>query len=163
MENPQSFEDFHPISLCNFIYKVITNIIARRIKPILSASIFKEQFSFLEGRKIHEAIGMAQEGLHSLKIRKLKGDVFNIDLSKSYDRVNCLFICILLTHLGFEVPFTSWVMSCISSISFDDLNNGSASPFFYPKRGIIQDIPLSPLFFLLMEEGLSHSLSDAKD
>jgi len=37
----QSFEDFSPISLCNVIYKVIENIISKRINLFLSASIYK--------------------------------------------------------------------------------------------------------------------------
>jgi hypothetical protein len=129
IDNPQSFEDFHPISLCNVIYKVIAKVIAKRLNPILSASISKEQFGFLDGRKIHEAIGVAQEGLHNMKTRNLKGVVVKIDLSKAYERVNWLFIHLLLTHLGFEVPFINWVMGCISSTSFVFLINGSASPF----------------------------------
>jgi len=48
--SPQTFEDFRPISLCICIYKVVENIISIRPKPILSSSISKEQFGFLEGR-----------------------------------------------------------------------------------------------------------------
>jgi hypothetical protein len=58
-DDPSSLDDFRPISLCNCIYKVISKIIARRIKAILSENISREQFGFLEGRKIHEAIGVA--------------------------------------------------------------------------------------------------------
>jgi hypothetical protein len=42
---------------------------------------------FLEGRKIHEAKGVAKEGLHSIKSRNLKAMVVKIDLSKAYDRI----------------------------------------------------------------------------
>jgi hypothetical protein len=87
-DNPSSFEDFRLISLCNGIYKIIAKIISRRIKVVLSRSINPEQFGFLEGRQIHEAIGVAQEVLHSLKTRNMKGVVLKIDLSKAYDRVN---------------------------------------------------------------------------
>jgi hypothetical protein len=66
-DDPSSLDDFHPISLCNCIYKVISKIIERRIKAILSKNISREQFGFLEGRQIHEAIGVAQEVMHSLK------------------------------------------------------------------------------------------------
>jgi hypothetical protein len=71
-DDPQSLEDFRPISLCNNIYKVVSKIISRRLKPFLSNSVSQEQFGFLEGRQIHEAIGVAQEALHSIKYREDK-------------------------------------------------------------------------------------------
>lgn len=52
-----SYNDFRPISLCNMAYTIISKLIESRIKPILSKVISVEQFGFLEGRNIHEAIG----------------------------------------------------------------------------------------------------------
>jgi len=130
IDNPNNLDDFQPISLCNCAYKIISKVIARRIKRILSEKNSEEQFGFLEGRQIHEAIGIAQEGLHSMKTRKLKGVVLNIDLSKAYDRVSWLYIHLLLTHLGFDVPFINWVMNYLNSASFVVLINGSTSSFF---------------------------------
>lgn len=161
-DNPSSLNEFRPISVCNCIYKIVAKIIAKRVKVVLSNRISSEQFGFLEGRKIHEAIGVAQEGLHSLKSRKMKGVVLKIDLSKAYDRVSWLYICLLLTHLDFEVPFIRWVMSCITTVSFVVLINGSASLFFHSGRGLRQGCPLSPLLFLLVAEGLNRALGEAK-
>lgn len=67
------FEDFRPISLCNCIYNILSKIIAKRLNDFLSAHISKEHFGFLEGRQIHEAIGVAQEGLHSIKLKHMQG------------------------------------------------------------------------------------------
>jgi hypothetical protein len=64
---PQCLEDFRPISLCKCIYKVVSKIINQRIRVILSASLSPEKFSILKSRHVHEAIGVAQEALHSLK------------------------------------------------------------------------------------------------
>ena len=58
-DNRVSLNEFRPISLCNCIYKVISKVIARILKGIFSEHITKEQFGFLEGRQIHEAIGVA--------------------------------------------------------------------------------------------------------
>jgi len=104
-DSPDHFDDFRPISLCNCLYKIIAKVIAKRLKNILSLNISSEQFGFLEGRQIHEAIGVAQEGLHSMKIQKQKGAVIKIDLSKAYDRVSWLYLRMLLTHLGFCYEF----------------------------------------------------------
>ena len=112
-DNPVSLSDFRPISLCNCIYKIVSKVIARRIKAILSENISAEQFGFLEGRQIHEAIGVAQEGMHSLKSRNIKGAILKIDLSKAYDKVSWIYLRLLLTHLGFGINFIRWIMSCI--------------------------------------------------
>jgi len=161
-DNPTSLDEFRPISLCNCIYKIISKIIARRIKGILSSNISMEQFGFLKGRQIHEAIGVAQEGLHSMKKAKIKGAALKIDLSKAYDKVSWLFLRLILTHLGFHINVIRWIMSCITTVSFSVLINGSASPFFHSERGIRQGCPLSPLLFLLVAEGLSRAIAEAK-
>jgi hypothetical protein len=161
LDEPQTFDDFRPISLCNCLYKIVAKIIARRLNPILSGSISQEKFGFLEGHQIHEAIGVAQEGLHSLKTSRSRGAILKIDLSKAFDRVNWSYLRLLLTHLGFEVPFIKWVMACITWVSFAVLINGVASPFFQSECGLRQGFPLSPLLFLLVAEGLSRALGQA--
>lgn len=42
--------DFMPIALCNVIYKIITEVLANRIKPILPSIIFQNQSSFITTR-----------------------------------------------------------------------------------------------------------------
>ena len=54
-------------------------------------------------------------------------------------------------------------MSSITIVSFSILINGAASPFFHSERGIRQGCSLSPLLFLLVVEGLSRALRDAKN
>eukprot|EP00253_Pinus_taeda_P007705 PITA_07705 len=161
-EDPVSFEDFRPISLCNTIYKIIAKIITVRLKPILSSCISKEQFGFLDGHQIHEAIGVAQETIHSLRQANKKGVVLKINLSKAYDRISWTYLRMLLTHLGFKVEFINWIMGCISNVNFAVLINGAASQFFKSQRGLQQGCPLSPLLFLLAAEGLSRLISSAK-
>eukprot|EP00253_Pinus_taeda_P029408 PITA_29408 len=161
-DDPESFEDFRPISLCNCIYKIISKVIALRIAPILSRNISMEQFGFLDGRQIHEAIGVAQEVTHSIKTKKKKGVVLKIDLSKAYDRISWLYLRMLLTHIGFSYPFVSWIMGCITNVSFAVLVNGAASSFFNSQRSLRQGCPLSPLLFLLVAEGLSRLIHKAR-
>ena len=48
--NPSYLNDFRPISLCHYVYKVVSRAIARIFKYILSQHITEEKFIFLEGR-----------------------------------------------------------------------------------------------------------------
>lgn len=110
IDHPISFHDYRPISLCNCIYKIISKIIAYRIKSILSVRIAKEQFSFLHHRQIHEAIGTAQEAMHSIKTKKLKCTILDIDLAKAFDHVNWTYLHLILIQTGFPTLFIDWIM-----------------------------------------------------
>ena len=53
-------------------------------------------------------------------------------------------------------------MGCLSSAKFAVLVNGTPSSFFSASRGIHQGCPLSPLLFILVIEGLSLLIQDAR-
>jgi hypothetical protein len=114
-----------------------------------------KQFIFLKGHLIHEAIGSAQEGFHSIKSWNFTVSIAKNDLSKAYDRVSWFYICILLLQIGFELPLVKWIMSCVTYISFMVLINGSGSPFFNSSRGLCYGFPLFPYLFFLVVDGLS--------
>jgi hypothetical protein len=85
---PRQFKDFCPISLCNLCYKIISKIIARRLRPFLSRALSEEQLGFLKGRQILDAVGVAQECIHSIKTKKLKAILLKLDLKKTFDFIN---------------------------------------------------------------------------
>ena len=49
-DKPITFADFRPISLCNLLYKLISKVIASRLKPFLDSHISIEQYGFLKKR-----------------------------------------------------------------------------------------------------------------
>lgn len=59
MEGANSPEKFRPIALCNVIYKIISKVIANRLKPILPNLISEEQSGYVEGRQILDNILLA--------------------------------------------------------------------------------------------------------
>lgn len=63
--NPEYFGRFRPISLCNASYKILSKIIANRIKPLLEKLISSAQGWFVKGRHILDKIMQVQEAIHS--------------------------------------------------------------------------------------------------
>ena len=82
--------DFHPISLCNVVYKVITKVLVNRLRPYLQNIISPLQNSYILRRCAIDNMIVAQEVLHYMHKAKIKKGIvaFKIDLEKAYDRVN---------------------------------------------------------------------------
>ena len=74
-DHPMCLEDFIPISLCNYCYKIIGKIISTRIRKVLGHYIFCEQFGFLPRRQILDAVGVLPEGMHTIHCKRLKSVV----------------------------------------------------------------------------------------
>ena len=161
-DKPRTFVDFRPISLCNLLYKLIAKIIAGRLKPFLDSGISREQFGFLKDRQISEPIGIVQEVLHSVKTKNRCAFVLKLDLSKAFDRVDWTYVRLILIQIGVPLLTVNWIMGCLSTVNFAVLVNGTRSTFFTASLGIRQGCPLSPLLFILVIEGLSLLIREAR-
>jgi hypothetical protein len=151
-------KQFRPIALCNVIYKLLTKVISKRLKRILSFIISQEQSGYVEGRKILDSVILAHEVIHSLQTTKSPGMLLKIDLSKAFDKLSWDYMKATLLSFSFNHCWVNWIANLTSSALFSILVNGVPSRPFSPTRGIRQGDPLSPFLFIIMEEGLSRSI-----
>lgn len=149
-------KDFRPISLCNVSYKVITKLLAQKLRLVMSSLVNPCQSSFIPQRQSRDNIIVAQEIFHSMHNKKGKKGwlAIKIDLEKAYDRLNWDFIKETLVDIGFPDSFVQMVWHCISSPKMKVLWNGEALEEFSPSRGIRQGDPMSPYLFVLCIEKL---------
>lgn len=61
---------FRPISLCNVIFKIVSKVLANRLKKILGTIIFECQCTFVLGRVITNNILISFETLHYMKTKR---------------------------------------------------------------------------------------------
>uniref|UniRef100_A0A803NKE8 Reverse transcriptase domain-containing protein n=1 Tax=Cannabis sativa TaxID=3483 RepID=A0A803NKE8_CANSA len=154
-KQPLDMGDFRPIALCNVLYKIISKVLANRLKHVLPTIISETQSAFLQGRLISDNIMISYEIMHFLK-RKRRGRegfmALKLDMSKAYDRLEWGYIRAMLVRMGFDGRWINLVMYCVSSVSFSIVHGGHEIGPIGASRGIRQGDPLSPYLFILCAE-----------
>lgn len=86
---PQKITEFYPISLCNVIYKIVSKVLANRLKKILP-EVIGEESAFVPRRQITDNVLVAFVVMHRIN-QKRKGKegwmAVKFDISKAYDKV----------------------------------------------------------------------------
>lgn len=115
---PTNASHFHPISLCNVIYKIITKTLTNRIKPILTRLIGLEQSSFVPDYHITDNILVYQEVLHLMFTKN------SAMRHMTYDRLDWEFIRDTLTNIGMNEKWVKSIMTCVESSKLSILWKG---------------------------------------
>eukprot|EP00253_Pinus_taeda_P032627 PITA_32627 len=71
--NAQTPERYRPIGLCNVVYKIISKVMAKKLKPLMPSLVSREQSGYVEGRQILDNIIQAHEVVHSLTSERKLG------------------------------------------------------------------------------------------
>ena len=95
-----------------------------------------EQFAFLFYRKISDAVGVAQECLHSTKTCKNNSFFLKLDLVKAYDRVDRSYIRLILVQIGLSPNLVEWIMNVVTYVQYAVLVNGDPTDLFRGSRGL---------------------------
>jgi len=108
-ENLQQLSDYRPFSLIKCVYKIMSKILAIRLKNMISKVIDVRQYGFLEGMRLLDNILVANEVLEEMKRKKKSYVFFKVDYEKAYDSVRWDFIYYMLGRLGFCEKWISWI------------------------------------------------------
>ncbi|XP_048604867.1 uncharacterized protein LOC125582291 [Brassica napus] len=151
--------DFRPISCLNTVYKVISKLLASRLKAILPLMVSKAQSAFRPGRLLAENVLLATDLVKGYNTQALSPrGMLKVDLRKAFDCVRWDFILSSLRALAIPESYICLITECLSTASFSVSVNGISGGFFKSTKGITQRDPLSPYLFVLAMECLSRLL-----
>lgn len=157
-----TMKDYRPISCCNVIYKVISKLLANRMKRLLPLFISLNQSAFVKDRLIMENVLLASELVKNYHNESVSERcAIKIDISKAFDSVQWSFLLNVLAALNFPDRFIVWIKKCIELASFSIQVNGELAGYFNSKRGLRQGCSLSPYLFVICMQVLSKLLDKA--
>jgi hypothetical protein len=133
---PEHVKDLRPISLCNVLYKVVSKVLANRLKVILPEIISPSQSAFVPGRLISDNTLVAYEILHYMR-NKRRGNVgyaaVKLDMTKAYDRVEWVFLRDMMSRMGFSQVWIELIMKCVCTVKYKVRVNGSLTDEIIPE------------------------------
>lgn len=141
----KEMKDYRPISCCNVIYKIISKILANRLKVTLPEFIALNQSAFVKGRLLTKNLLLATELVKDYHKDTISSRcALKIDISKAFDSVQWNFLLKTLEAMNFPAKFIHWITLCVTMASFLVQVNGELAGYFQSERGLRQGCSLSP-------------------
>ena len=143
-------KNWRPISLLNTDYKILTHVLANRLKVVIRKLIHTDQNGYIKGRNIAYNIRLIQDVIDYFENDNMEGAILFLDFQKAFDTVNHEFLFTVLEKFNFGKSYIKWVKTIYNKAESCLSNNGWTSKPFEIQRGIRLRCPLSALLFLLV-------------
>ena len=150
---------WRPISLLNSDYKIITKVLAMRLKKVMHEIIHEDQRGCIKGRHGHECLRILEDvienGIDENSCFLL------IDQEKAFDRVETKWLFNVLEGFGFGQNFIKWIRILYKYAQSAIITNGVISRYFSVERGIRQGDSLSALLYIIQAKPMAQAIRDS--
>ena len=147
-------KNWRPISLLNIDYKILTKILASRLKLISNEILNPFQSSGPKGRNILNNALNLKNIIHYIQQNNLNAALISFDNEKAFDRIEHNFIREVLEKYGFHKNFIKWFNILYSGIRSKVMVNGAFTASFDIMRSVRQGCPLSMILYVICLEPL---------
>ena len=144
-------KNWRPISLLNVDIKLISKVLASRLKSVISTIVNENQVAYVNNSFIESGrlISGVLENTNSLNI---EGLLMTVDIEKAFDSINHSFLICVLKKVGFGNEFRKWIQILVKKLESCVMNDGKIKPYFRLERGTRQEDPISAYLFIIASE-----------
>ena len=143
---------WRPISLLCNDYKILTNILAIRLKTILPQIISKEQACSIPNRTIFNNLFLIRDLITLNKEKNTNFHILQTDQEKAFDKVDHDFLIRTMKKLGFSQNFINFIQILYKNNKSYIINNGYLSSPIHLYRRLKQACPLSLPVYVIQSE-----------
>ena len=134
--SPQRLNDFRPIFLVGSLYKILSKVLANRLRMVMGSLIAETQTTFVKGRQILDGILIANEVVDEARKSKKELMLFKVNFEKAYDSVDWGYLDAVMTKMSFPFLWRKWMKECVTTATASVLVNGSPTDEFHLQRGL---------------------------
>jgi hypothetical protein len=134
--DPLCLDNYRPISLLIVDLKLISHVLAQRLRKVLPKIINVDQTGYVQNRFIGFNIRQIQDIIDYADIYKIEGAIIFVDFTKVFGSLEWNFMLNTLKHFGFNESFINWVKTLYTDIQTCVMNNGWVSEMFKNTREI---------------------------
>ena len=150
-------KNWRPVSLICCDVKVVSKILANRLKPLMPNILSTNQYC-ISGKTITDCNTQIRDTLFYYGKKKSTGALINLDWEKAFDRVKWSFLMNVMKRMGFPEFILKWVLTLHTNLQSVCMINGYLTQPFDIKRGVRQGCPMSMLFFVIFQEPLYRAI-----
>ena len=145
-------KNWRPISLLNVDMKLISKVLASRLKNVISSIVNENQVAYVNNRFISESGRLISDVLEITNSLNIEGLLMTVDIEKAFDSINHSFLICVLKKFGFGNDFQKWIQILMKNTQSCVINGGYTTPYFKLERGTRQGDPISAYLFTIALE-----------
>ncbi|CAI5994550.1 unnamed protein product [Closterium sp. NIES-65] len=154
--------NYRPITLLSTVYKIIAKVMASRLKVVLHEVISEDQYGFLPGRQLADAVSVVADAIEAGANGKEDWYLMMIDFQKAFDSISRDYLFDTLRKLGLPEVFVSWTEGLHKDAGTCLHINGWTGDRVAVEKGVRQGCPLAPYLFLCAVEPLCQEFNRKK-
>lgn len=158
----KDIKNWRPVTLLGTDYKILSKVLANRLKEVLEILVSEDQTCGVKGRAGSFNLSLIRDVISWVEERNLPLCLLSLDQEKAFDRVSHVFLFKVLQTMNLGEEFISWVKILYNNVNSRIKVNGFLSEPLEQNGGVRQGCPLSPLLYVLFIEPLVEMLRNEK-
>lgn len=133
---PSGLDDYSLICLVECVHKILSNLLAFRLKRVLGHLILSCQSAFVSGRQLLDGV-LAANGVVYFTTRTNNDSLlFKVNFEKTYNKVSWEFLWYMMKRMNFWIKWLEWMKAIVFSSHISILGNGVPTKDFEAHRGL---------------------------